>query len=159
MHYCQSNCLQSPDGNLEDQSEQTSTYHNMSRPNSCYYLLDKLERMNGSSMSVSHLACLRVILHVCESPCMSVSSCMHACESSCMSLTLERLGSVSTQKEMDEPMEQNLLWNKSGQENLPILEAALTKCTFWSEDFKCTFRSHYFFCGQLIIIMFRMNFL
>ena len=33
----------------------------------------------------------------------------------------------------------------SGQENLPILAAALTKCTFWSEDFKCTFRSHYFF--------------
>ena len=64
----------------------------MSRPNSCYYLLDKLEMMNGSCMSVSHLACLRVILHVCESPCMSVSSCMHACESSCMSLTLERLG-------------------------------------------------------------------
>ena len=67
MHYCQSNCLQSPDGNLEDESEQTSTYHNMSRPNSCYYLLDKLERMNGSCMSVSHLACLRVILYVCES--------------------------------------------------------------------------------------------
>ena len=78
--------LQSPDGNLEDKSGQTSTYHNMSRVSNdqtagknieLYYLLDKRWKLLGlqvilhvcesSCMSVSHLACLRVILYVCES--------------------------------------------------------------------------------------------
>ena len=74
--------LQSPDGNLEDKSGQTSTYHNMSRVSNDQTAGKNIEILNfityqikngnfqayrSSCMSVSHLACLRVILYVCES--------------------------------------------------------------------------------------------